>query len=307
MAKAPQRPRMFGWLANGMGLLRDFAYRDLGIAARRPRIGLALGGGFARGIAHIGVFRELERNNIPIDLISGTSVGALIAAAYASGTPLEEMERQAFLTRFTDFGRWTLSRMGLASNLKLDEFLGRFTSVKNFEDLKIPLAIATTDIVAGKTVYFTRGDLRLAVRASCAYPGLFVPVEIDGQMLVDGFVTDPVPVEGARQLGADLVFSVYLSTISNPEKPRSIIDVIGRAYTIVQQASEPFWRRASNVVIEPDVTTMQWDDFKKTPEMVASGALAVKKALPAIRNAIKCFGEAGGFAARDARRSRRDD
>jgi NTE family protein len=293
-----QTGRTFGWLANGVGRLRDFAYGDSDRTAQRPRIGIALSGGFARGIAHIGVLRVLEQHHIPIDCLSGTSVGALIAAAYASGTSLDEMERQANFTRFTDFGRWTLSRMGLASNEKLNEFLARFTTVTRFEDLKIPLAIAATDLAAGKTVYFSRGDLRLAVRASCAYPGLFLPIEIDGQMLVDGFVTDPVPVDGARQLGADIVISVYLSTAANQERPRSVFEVIGRAYSIVQLANEPVWRGGSSVVIEPDVTGIQWDEFSKTPEMVAAGESATRRALPAIRAAISSYENPAGSAPR---------
>jgi NTE family protein len=289
---------MFGWLANGVGRLRDFAYADDEERSGRPRIGVALSGGFARGIAHIGVLRVLEQHKIPVDYLSGTSVGALIAAAYASGTSLDEMERKASLTAFTDFGRWTLSRMGLASNQKLDEFLARFTTVTRFEDLKIPLSVAATDLVAGKTVYFTHGDLRLAVRASCAYPGLFLPVEIDGRMLVDGFVTDPVPVQGARKLGADIVISVYLSTEGNQEKPRSVFEVIGRAYSIVQLANEPAWRAGSTVVVEPDVTNIQWDEFSKTPEMVLAGEAAAKRALPAIRAAISAYSGSAGSAPR---------
>jgi NTE family protein len=294
-----QTGRMFGWLANGMGRLRDFAYAGEDQSSRPPRVGLALSGGFARGIAHIGVLRALEQHHIPIDCLAGTSVGALIAAAYASGTSLDEMERQASLTVFTDFGRWTLSRMGLASNQKLDEFLARFTTVTRFEDLRIPLAIAATDLGHGKTKYFTRGDLRLAVRASCAYPGLFLPIEIDDRMYVDGFVTDPVPVEGARQLGADIVISVYLSTAANEEKPRSVFEVIGRAYSIVQLANEPVWRAASSVVIEPDVTNVQWDEFSKTPEMILAGEVATKRALPAIRDAISSYAGPAGSAQRD--------
>lgn len=275
--------KKFGWLTGGVGRLRDFAYGDSARAPRRPRVGLALAGGFARGIAHIGVLRVLEQNHIPIDCMSGTSVGALIAAAYASGTSLEEMEHQAHATRFTDFGRWTLSRMGLASNQKLEEFMARFATVTEFEKLRIPLAVAATDLGRGKTVYFTSGNLYQAVRASCAYPGLFLPIEVNGRLLVDGFVTDPVPVDGVRQLGAEVVISVYLSTAANEENPKSVFEVIGRAFSIVQLANEPVWRRATDVVIEPDVATVLWDEFSKTPEMIAAGEAATRRALPEIR------------------------
>lgn len=266
--------------------MRDFAYPEPAVPPRRPRVGLALSGGFARGIAHIGVLKLLQQQNIPIDCISGTSVGALIGAAYAAGTSLEEMERQAALTKFTDFGRWKLSRLGLASNQKLDAFLARFTPCTRFEDLKIPLSIASTDLGEGKTKYFTTGDLRLAIRASCAYPGLFVPLEIDGMFLVDGFVTDPLPAEGARLLGADIVIGVYLSTVQDQRKPKSVFEVIGRAFSIVQQASEKNWRQMANVVIEPNVAEIAWDEFSKTPQMIAAGEAAALVALPAIRRAI---------------------
>src|ERR1700691_2868571 len=131
------------WLHRAVEGLRSFAYADEG---RPPRVGLALGGGFARGIAHIGVLRALEEHRIPIDFIAGTSVGALIAATYACGTSLEEMERHGAETRFRDFGRWTLSRLGMASNERLEDYLHRFTSARPFREMKIPLSIVATDL-----------------------------------------------------------------------------------------------------------------------------------------------------------------
>jgi NTE family protein len=294
-----QTGRMFGWLTGGVGRLRDFAYAGSPPIPRRPRVGIALSGGFARGIAHIGVLRVLEHHHIPIDCLAGTSVGALIAAAYASGTSLDEMERQANFTRFTDFGRWKLSRLGLATNEKLDAFLARFTTCTTFEELKIPLAVSSTDLGAGKTNYFTHGDLRVAIRASCAYPGLFLPVEVEGHMLVDGFVTDPLPVEGVKLLGADVVIGVYLSAGTESSKPKSVFEVIGRAFNIVQQANEPKWRRMANVVIEPAVSGIHWDEFSKTPEMVAAGESATRYALPAIRAALSSYEGPAGFASSD--------
>jgi NTE family protein len=278
--------KIFRWMKGGVGLLRDFAYPGGEAGPKRPRVGLALSGGFARGIAHIGVLKVLKEHHIPVDCIAGTSVGALIGAAYAAGTSLEEMEKQAALTVFTDFGRWKLSRLGLASNLKLDEFLARFTKCTRFEDLKIPLAVAATELGAGKTKYFTSGDLRLAIRASCAYPGLFVPLEIEGSLLVDGFVTDPLPADGARLIGADVVIGVYLSTVSDQSKPTNVIDVLGRTFSIVQQASEQTWRRMANVVIEPEISGFAWDAFSKTPQLIAAGEAATRAVLPQIRKAI---------------------
>src|ERR1700679_1391443 len=132
------------WIHKAVQGLRSFAYAGQGV---RPKVGLALGGGFARGIAHIGVLRVLEENEIPIDYIAGTSVGALIAATYASGTPLDEMQRQGEATRFSDFGRWTISRLGIASNERPEHFLHKFTTAQFFHEMKIPLSMVAVDLI----------------------------------------------------------------------------------------------------------------------------------------------------------------
>src|SRR5215471_17605744 len=127
--------------------------------AKRPRVGLALAGGFARGIAHIGVLRVLQEEGIPIDVVAGTSVGALIGAAYCSGATLEDMERVALETKFNDFGRWTPSWLGLATNQRMEAYWKRLSAVKTFEEMTIPFTIAATDLNAGMAVYFTRGPI----------------------------------------------------------------------------------------------------------------------------------------------------
>ncbi len=274
-----------GWLQSAKERLLSLAEPDERKSTERPRVGLALSGGFARGIAHIGVLRVLREAGIPIDVVAGTSVGALIGAAFCAGTPLDEMERIGATTSFTDFGRWTPSWLGLATNQRLEKFLARFTAAKTFEQLPIPLAIATTDINAGVSVYYTRGPITSPLRASCAYPGLFVPIQYEGRTLVDGFLTAPVPVEGALLLGADIVIAVYLEA-GNVEQPRTFTDVLSRSFTIIQRHSDLTWRQQADVIIEPDVTPFVWDDFTKTPEMVAAGAAAALAVLPEIRAAI---------------------
>jgi NTE family protein len=267
-------------------LFRSFAYGGTPKGAHRPRVGLALAGGFARGIAHIGVLRVLREAGIPVDVVSGTSVGALIGAAYCSGASLEVMERIAHQTKFADFGRWTPSWLGLANNLRLEQYLARFTSVQRFEDLQKPLAIAATDINLGLPVYYCGGALGPPLRASCAYPGLFVPVKYEGRMLVDGFLTALVPVGGAFLLGAELVIAVHLEA-GAIEEPRTFTDVLSRSFTIIQKHADLEWRQHVDVIIEPDVTPFVWDDFSKTAEMVRAGEEAALKALPAIRVALE--------------------
>jgi len=271
------------WFARAIEGLRSFAYAE---DERRPRIGVALGGGFARGIAHIGVLRVLEDHQIPVDVIAGTSVGALIATMYASGAPLDEMERQGGETRFRDFGRWTLSRMGMASNERLEDFLGKFTHARFFCDMKIPLAIVATDLVAGTSVHFTEGEIGPALRASCAYPGLFLPFVDEGRFLVDGFLTESVPAIAARELGAEFVISVHLEPGLLNEAPRNTIEVITRSFSIIQAAARQAWRDVTDVLIEPDVHHVLWDQFARTPELVAAGEQAAKEALPRIYAAL---------------------
>jgi NTE family protein len=265
---------------------RAFAYGEAESRTERPRVGLALAGGFARGIAHIGVLRVLREAGIPIDCVAGTSVGALIGASYCAGASLEDMEKIGSVTSFTDFGRWTPSWLGLATNQRMEKYFSRFTPVKTFEELQTPLAIATTDINAGVSVYYSHGPIAPAIRASCAYPGLFVPIQYDGRTLVDGFLTAPVPVEGALLLGADIVIAVYLESANN-EEPRTFTDVLSRAFNIIQRHSDLAWRTQADIIIEPDVKPFVWDDFSKTPDMIAAGEVATLAALPKIRAALR--------------------
>src|SRR5260370_7063093 len=142
------------------------------------------------------------------------------------------MENIGADTSFTDFGRWTPSWLGLATNQRMEKYFARFTPVKTFEELHTPLAIATTDINAGVSVYYSHGPLAPVIRASCAYPGLFVPIEHDGRTLVDGFLTAPVPVEGALLLGADIVIAVYLEA-GNAEEPPPFTDILSPSFNIL--------------------------------------------------------------------------
>src|SRR5215469_982176 len=276
------------WLGGALRGLRSFAY---GADGQRPKVGLALGGGFARGIAHIGILQVLEQNEIPVDFIAGTSVGALVAAAYASGTPLEVMAAQGSATRFRDFGRWTLSRMGMASNAPLEDFLHRFTTKNNFSQMKIPLSIVATDLIKGESVHFTRGEIIPALRASCAYPGLFLPVEHENHFLVDGFLTEQVPAPAVRELGAEMVISVHLEPGLLDSKPRNTIEVISRSFSIIQTVANQPWRGMTDVLIEPDVHHVLWDEFVKTPQLIAAGADACYASLPKIKHLLAQSGE----------------
>jgi NTE family protein len=249
-----------------------------------PAIGVALGGGFARGIAHIGVLKVLEEEGIPIRVVTGTSVGALIGASYCSGLTPRELEEVARNCRFTTFARWTLSRYGFASNDRMVTFLNRILKVKTFEELRIPLGVAATDFNTGEGVVFHSGSIIDPVRASCAYPGMFLPVEIRGRYLVDGMLSHPVPTRPLRDMGAERVLAVHLvGTWANGGAPRHLFDVIGQSFAIAQDAMSSLWKNAADLVIEPDVAGFAYDDFKRTKDLIRVGEVAMRKALPAVR------------------------
>lgn len=273
------------WLKTASEKIRALASGETRPAGERPRVGLALAGGFARGIAHIGVIRALRNAGVPIDVVAGTSVGALIGACYCAGVPLNDMQRIATDTTFADFGRWTPSWLGLATNQRMERYLERFTKAKTFEELSTPLAIAASDINEGISVYYTRGLLVPPMRGSCAYPGLFVPIQFEGRTLVDGFLTAPVPVEGTLLLGADITIAVYLEA-GSLTSPRTAADVISRSFSIIQRHADIAWRQQADVIIEPDVKPFVWDDFTRTNELVEVGQAAVEAALPQILKAL---------------------
>lgn len=280
------------WLKQTVRRLREFAYAPRPEKPKpRPKIGLALGGGFARGIAHLGVLRVFEENRIPVDLLAGTSVGALIAAAYAGGSTLEEMERISLSTRFKDFAEWTISWQGLASDTRLKAYLRRLTPVRWFHDLRIPLSIVATDVVSAEPVFFTSGDIGPALCASCAYPGLFRPVEADGRLLVDGFLSAPVPAAAARELGADYVIGVNLGGVSPNERPTNLFEIISRSFSILLRQAETAWRPLCDLVIEPNVKDFAWDDFPRTPALIAAGEVATREALPTILRVLESTAE----------------
>ena len=247
-------------------------------------LGLALGGGFARGIAHIGVLKVLEQENIPISFVAGTSVGALIGAAYCSGVSIAELEEIAARVRFRTFARWTLSRYGFASNQRMIGFLNSILKVKTFEELNIPLAVTATDFSTGEAVVFHSGPLADPVRASCAYPGMFLPVKVRGRLLVDGMLAHAVPTVPLREMGADRVLAVHLrGNWTNGDGPRHLFDVIGQCFAIAQELNSSRWKKAADLVIEPDVKTYKYDAFEHSPELIRAGEVATRAALPEIR------------------------
>jgi NTE family protein len=269
--------------------VRGFGRRIPGLArsaaaSAAPSLGLALGGGFARGIVHIGVLKVLEQEGIPIRYVAGTSVGALIGAAYCSGVSTAELEKLASRVRFRDLASWTLSRYGFATNQRMIAFLDKVLKVHTFEELEIPLAVTATDFVSGEGVVFRSGALNDAVRASCAYPGVFLPIKVNGRLLVDGMLAHSLPTKPVRDMGADKVLAVCLrSRWTSNDGPRHIFDVIGQCFSISQEQNCASARLSADLLIEPDVTGYRYDDFEHSAAMVEIGEQSARAALPELR------------------------
>ena len=231
-----------GWIFEGarrvgfVGGLRQFTLPAAGRSGRSSqvppvRIGLALGGGFARGIAHAGVLKLIDQHRIPIHCVTGVSAGSIVAAAYASGATPEEIARAGCSMRFSDVGRWSLGRLGLVGSERMNGFLKRLLKTYRFEEMRIPLGVLATDLSTGNPVSFSgTGQVFDPVRASCSYPGLFQPVRHQGQLLVDGAMSMEIPAALARQLGATHVISVYLPAPSSGAQVRNVFHVVNRGF-----------------------------------------------------------------------------
>lgn len=253
----------------------------------RPGIGLALGGGFARGYAHLGVLRVFEEQQIPISCISGSSIGSMLGAAYASGTPLPRIIEKGREVRFRDFARWRVSRFGLASNDRLGALVQRFFDSWQFEDLQIPTAIVATDLGTGDPVVFKQGSLADAIRASCAFPGLFEPVQIGTRYLADGGLVAPVPTRAARELGAEVVVGVSVGLHDGHRgAPANIFQVVSRAVSAAQKHQLEAWERHADLVLRPTIRSLAWDDFERIDEAIEAGASAARNALPQIKKLL---------------------
>jgi NTE family protein len=253
----------------------------------RPGVGLALGGGFARGFAHLGVLQVLEQNQIPISHIAGTSVGSILGAAYASGAPLARIIATCRTLRFRDIARWRVSRLGLASNQRLGDLIERVFESRQFEDLRIPLAVVATDLTSGEPVVFTQGNLVDAIRASCAFPGLFEPVEIGTRCLADGGLVAPVPTRAARELGATSVIGISVGMQDGHRgAPTNIFQVVSRAVSAAQKHQLEVWERHADLVLRPEVQSLAWDDFDRAEEAIMAGAAAARRALPRIQKLL---------------------
>ena len=257
-------------------------------AKKIPKLGLALGGGAARGFAHIGVIQVLEENGIKPDLVVGTSAGSLVAAFYASGKTGAQLQWLADTMDESQLTDWTIPFM--SRGMLRGEALGRYVNSQlngaKIEDLKMPLGIVATDLQTGDGILFRRGDIATAVRASSAVPSVFEPVRIGNKDYVDGGLVSPVPVRSARQMGADIVIAVDISSRPEDAKTSDMLKVLLQTFSIMGKSISQLEMAQAEVVVRPALPDVGSAEFTARQKSIEAGRAAMRLALPALKAAL---------------------
>jgi len=252
------------------------------VAPPKPKIGLALGGGAARGFAHIGVIKMLESQGIVPDFIVGTSAGAVVGALYAGGNDAYAMQKIGQKLDETIFADWTLGGRGFLKGEALQAFVNQQLQNRPLEKLQKPFATVTTDLKTGERVVLRTGDTGLAVRASAAVPGIFQPAQIRGRTYVDGGLTSPVPVRAAREMGADFVIAVDISDRPEGQPVDSLTAIMWQTITIMGGVIGKTELREADIVIRPNLPYVKSWDFTARNDAILEGERATQAALPSI-------------------------
>ncbi len=255
-------------------------------ATSRPKIGLALGGGAARGFAHIGVIKMLESQGIVPDYIVGTSAGAVVGSLYASGHDAFAMQKIAQQLDEKIFADWTLGGRGFLKGEALQEFINQHLNMKPLEKLKKPFAVVATDLNTGERVVFRTGDSGLAVRASAAVPGVFQPTQFAGKSYVDGGLSSPIPVQAARDMGADFVIAVDISARPEGQPVDSLTAIIWQTTTIMGGVIGANELKGADIVIRPRLPYVKSWDFAARNDAMLEGERAALAALPKIHQKL---------------------
>lgn len=250
---------------------------------KKRAVTLVLGGGSARGLAHIGVLKVFEREKIPIDAIVGTSMGALIGASYSVGDAIENMERKAYKFSVNKLLDPTVPRMGLLGGAKLEATIKTLLDDKHFSDCGIPFTAVTTDIQTGEEVIHQNGNLVKVVRASCSWPGIFNPVEIDGRLLCDGGIKNSVPTRIARALGADYVIAVDVGFCVRNDKIQNIFQMILQSFQIMGEELNKYQSLGADAVVKVELDNIDQIAFDKSREIVASGVRSAEAKVKQIK------------------------
>ncbi len=286
---------------------------------QRPRLGLALGGGGARGLAHIGVLKIFEANHLPIDMIAGTSIGAMVGATYALHPQTSVVEKRAlefihspefeesgldlfkkknaaenFFAQVATFVKERIvinlahSRPSLIGGSRITQVVDFVLEDRDFEDTQIPFACVATDLTTGEEIVFREGRIRRAVQASMSIPGFLPPVNLHGYQMVDGAVVAPVPILACRALGADIVIAVDVGqTLDDLPEFENVVDIIFRTGTITNRRFNHMLLQMADLAIRPNVGHVHWSEFRKIRELINEGERTASVMLPAIRRLLR--------------------
>jgi NTE family protein len=297
MIYLPLRRQALAWgllaamlLLAGCATAPDHGPEPAAAPKRLPRLGLALGGGAARGFAHVGVIQVLEEAGIRPDLVTGTSAGSLVAALHASGRNGSQLQRIAETMDEATFADWTLPLFsrGMLRGDALARYVHQQVGGRRIEELSVPLGILATDLQSGQGVLFQRGDIATAVRASSAVPGLFQPVPISGREYVDGGLVAPVPVRQARRMGAELVLAVDISQAPEAAVPTDVFQILLQTFTIMSRSINALELQGPDlVVVRPALQGVSGTDFGARHRAILAGRQAMLQALPQLRAALE--------------------
>lgn len=243
------------------------------------KIGLALGGGATLGAAHVGVLRALEESEIEVDCIAGTSIGAMVGALYAFGTPVDEIEKIALELDWPDISGIALSKRGLLTNNAMGKLFDKSVGDVRFDEAHIPFAAVATDISTGDKVVLKKGDVSDAVKASTCIPVLFEPVEVDGRLLVDGGLKESVPLSVIQDMGADFTIGVDLNAYRNYERPENILDILNNTLEIALKHLANVSQKQIDLLIQPNLANFSRSETENTAEMIERGYKAAIKSL----------------------------
>ena len=253
------------------------------VVPRPAKIGLALGGGAARGFAHIGVIQVLEEAGIRPDLVAGTSAGSLVAALYASGKSGAELARLALAMDESALTDWSFPGRGLIRGEALARYVREQTGSRLIENMSLPLGIVATDLDSGEPMLFQRGDAGTAVRASSSIPAVFQPVKIGTREYVDGGLVSPVPVRFARQMGAELVIAVDISSSPEGNATGDAIRLLLQTFAIMGRSINRFELKEADIVLRPRLAGLSGTDFTQRQRAINAGREAALAALPQLR------------------------
>ncbi len=258
---------------------------------QRKKIGLALGSGGLKGLAHIGVIKVLEKNNIPIDFIAGTSAGAIIGGIYASQGNISDAEKLAQQLSYQDLIRVFFDprlHLGLVKGQKAIKFLEKYINDIKIEDLRIPFQAVTSDIQTGEIVVLDKGKLSMAIRASSSVPFIFEPIKYNGHYLIDGGASQPVPVKTVRKMGADIVIAVNLDTafFSSSLQRFTIVSLLRNSVNLLRYHLAKENIKEADIVINPNIPDIAWTRITKGKKLISLGEKATEEIIPALKKLL---------------------